>query len=171
MLNYFFKKFFKPFVWLQLFTVSNKIDRTCRCHTTYKRLHLPHLLKIRMDVKKNNWRTTMNKIFIFFLLAFSTKLNCEQRGTYFSELDKKENKYPLAISYDDVATVLWCGVKCLNDNCCAQFLYDKISKHCIGVHNFEKGFISFSQISGLSDKTELYRKGNNKTLIGMIYSQ
>lgn len=121
--------------------------------------------------KKNNWRTTMNKIFIFFLLAFSTKLNCEQRGTYFSELDKKENKYPLAISYDDVATVLWCGVKCLNDNCCAQFLYDKISKHCIGVHNFEKGFISFSQISGLSDKTELYRKGNNKTLIGMIYSR
>lgn len=113
----------------------------------------------------------MNKIFIFFLLAFSTKLNCEQRGTYFSELDKKENKYPLAISYDDVATVLWCGVKCLNDNCCAQFLYDKITKHCIGVHNFEKGFISFSQISGLSDKTELYRKGNNKTLIGMIYSQ
>lgn len=113
----------------------------------------------------------MNKIFIFFLLAFSRKLNCEQRGTYFSELDKKENKYPLAIFYDDVATVLWCGVKCLNDNCCAQFLYDKISKHCIGVHNFEKGFISFSQISGLSDKTELYRKGNNKTLIGMIYSQ
>lgn len=147
MLNYFFKKFFQPFVWIKLFTVGNKIDRTCRCHTTYKRLHLPHLLTIRMDVKKNNWRTAMNKIFIFFLLPFSTKLNCEQRGTYFSELDKKENKYPLAISYD------------------------KISKHCIGVHNFEKGFISFSQISGLSDKTELYRKGNNKTLIGMIYSQ
>lgn len=47
-----FKKYFQPFVWLQLFTVSNKIDRTCRCHTTYKRLHLPYLLTIRMDVKK-----------------------------------------------------------------------------------------------------------------------
>lgn len=136
MLNYFFKKFFQPFVWIKLFTVGNKIDRTCRCHTTYKRLHLPHLLKIRMDVKK-----------------------------------KTTEEQPWTKYYDDVATVLWCGVKCLNDNCCAQFLYDKISKHCIGVHNFEKGFISFSQISGLSDKTELYRKGNKKTLIGMIYSQ
>lgn len=107
----------------------------------------------------------MNKILIFFLLAFSTRLYCEQRGTYYSELDKRENKSPLAIFYDDVATVLWCGVKCLNDNCCAQFLYDKKSRQCIGVHNFEKGVISFSQIPGLSDKTEMYRKGNNKTFI------
>lgn len=113
----------------------------------------------------------MNKLLIFFLLSFSTRLYCEQRGTYYSELDKRETQYPYAMFYDDVTTVLQCGVKCINDNCCAQFLYDKISKQCIGVHNFERGVISFSQIPGLSDKTEMYRKGNNKTLIDMIYSQ
>lgn len=102
----------------------------------------------------------MNSLSICFLLAFSSLFNCEHRGIYYSELVKKEPNYSLAMFYDDAATVLWCGVKCYNDNCCAQFLYDKTSKKCLGLHNFEEGVISFSQISGLSDKTEQYRKGN-----------
>lgn len=103
----------------------------------------------------------MNSLSICFLLAFSSLFNCEHRGIYYSELVTKEPNYSLAMFYDDAATVLWCGVKCYNDNCCAQFLYDKTSKKCLGLHNFGEGVISFSQISGLSDKTEQYRKGNN----------
>lgn len=120
----------------------------------------------------------MKSLSICFLLAFSSLFNCEHRGIYYSELVKKEPNYSLAMFYDDAATVLWCGVKCYNDNCCAQFLYDKTSKKCLGLHNFGEGVISFSQISGLSDKTEQYRKGNKSfwhhklfTIINFIFDK
>lgn len=103
---------------------------------------------------------SMNCLSICFLLAFLSLFNCEQRGIYYSELIKNETISSLAMFYDDAATALLCGVKCFNDNCCAHFLYDKTSKKCLGLHNFEKSVISFSQIPGLSDKTEQYRKGN-----------
>lgn len=122
----------------------------------------------------------MNSLSICFLLAFSSLFSCEQRGIYYSELVpvKKETNSSVAMFYDDAATVLWCGVKCYNDNCCAQFLYDKTSKKCLGLHNFEEGVISFSQISGFSDKTEQYRKGNKMfwhhklfTIINFIFDK
>ncbi|XP_052694133.1 lectin BRA-3-like [Crassostrea angulata] len=101
----------------------------------------------------------MNCLSICFLLAFLSLFNCEQRGIYYSELIKNETISSLAMFYDDAATALLCGVKCFNDNCCAHFLYDKTSKKCLGLYSFEKSAISFSQIPGLSDKTEQYRKG------------
>lgn len=133
------------------------IDRICNTNIHNKRRHRLQQLTRTCGT---HYTQIMNSLSICFLLAFSSLFNCEHRGIYYSELVKKEPNYSLAMFYDDAATVLLCGVKCYNDNCCAQFLYDKTSKKCLGLHNFEEGVISFSQISGLSDKTEQYRKGN-----------
>lgn len=112
MLNYFFKKFFQPFVWIKLFTVGNKIDRTCRCHTTYKRLHLPHLLKIRMDVKKKQLKNNHEQNIHLFPSCFFDKVKLRtKRDLLFGTGQKRKQ-----ISISNIlwrccyCFVVWCQV-------------------------------------------------------------
>lgn len=102
------------------------------------------------------------RIYILFHFAFPCIINFELREMHFSEIDNKENNLSLTVFYQEVATVPACGVQCPNDECCALIIYDRISRQCFGVNFMENViyFYMYQKVLPLSDKTELYRKGN-----------
>lgn len=101
----------------------------------------------------------MTRLSILFLLTFSFIFYCEQREVYYSELANKEASSPLVVIYERASTVISCGAKCLNDKCCVRFIYNTISKQCMGVHSVEKDVYFYQQVPSLSSEMQQFRKG------------
>lgn len=101
----------------------------------------------------------MTRLSILFLLTFSFIFYCEQREVYYSELANKEASSSLVVIYEPASTVTSCGVKCFNDNCCVRFIYNTISKQCMGVHIVERDVYFYQQVPSLSSEMQQFRKG------------
>lgn len=107
----------------------------------------------------------MTRLSILFLLTFSFIFYCEQREVFYSDLANKEASPPLVVFYERALTVISCGVKCFNDNCCVRFIYNTISKQCMGVQVVERDVYSYQQVPSLSSEMQQFRKGKKKQFL------
>lgn len=97
----------------------------------------------------------MKKIVVYFFLAFSFRIFCEQRHFSFSFVKKEDINSSSAVFRQDAKTVLYCGVNCFNDNFCVGFGFITNSQHCFGLHDFTRD--GYSQpVQSTSDKIVWY---------------
>ncbi|XP_052694824.1 C-type mannose receptor 2-like [Crassostrea angulata] len=101
----------------------------------------------------------MKKIVVYFFLAFSFRIFCEQRHFSFSTVKKEDINSSSAVFCQDAKTVLYCGVNCFNDNFCVGFGFNTNSQHCFGLHDFEWDGYSYQPVQSTSDKIVWYRSG------------
>lgn len=106
----------------------------------------------------------MTRLLTLFLLTFSFLFYCEQREVFYSDLSNKEAPSSLVLFYEHAATVTSCGVKCFNDNCCVRFIYNTISKQCMGVHGMERDVYIYQQVHSWSSEMQQFRKGKKQIL-------
>lgn len=107
----------------------------------------------------------MTRLSIFFLLNFSFLFYSEQREVYYSDLSNKEAPSPLVVFYERASTVISCGVKCFNDNCCVRFIYNTIGKQCMGFHVMESDVYFYQQAPSWSSEMQQFRKGKKKQIL------
>lgn len=104
-----------------------------------------------------------------FLLMFLFIFYCEQREVYYSDLTNNEATSSLVVFYDRASTVTSCGVKCLNDNCCVRFVYNKMNKQCVGIHVLEKNGYSYQQVPPFLPVTQQFVKGKKHIFLKAQY--
>lgn len=102
----------------------------------------------------------MMQILLYFLIAFSFTIYCEQRHILFARVKKEEFNSSLSVIYEDVNSVLLCGATCFIDTVCDGFGFNTNSKHCFGVHGFESEGYSYQPVSSISEEVFWYRPGN-----------
>lgn len=105
----------------------------------------------------------MTRLSILFLLTFSFLLYCEQREVFYSDLANEDAPSPLVVFYERASTVISCGVKCFNYNCCVRFIYNTIGKQCMGFHVMESDVYFYQQAPSWSSEMQQFRKGKKKT--------
>lgn len=101
----------------------------------------------------------MKKIVVYFFLAFSFRIFCEQRHFSFSYVKKEDINLSSTVFHQDAKTDLYCGVKCFIDNFCVMFGFNTNSQHCFGLHDFEWDGYSYQPVQSTSDKIVWYRSG------------
>lgn len=107
----------------------------------------------------NYGRNIMTKLSNTFFLIVLFIFYCEQREVYYSDLANKEAPSSLVVFYERASTVTSCGVKCLNDNCCIRFIYNKMNKQSVGIHVLEKSGYSYQQVPPISPVAQQFVKG------------
>lgn len=102
----------------------------------------------------------MKEILVYYLIAFSFKIYCEQRQILYARVKKDDINSSLSVMYEGVNSVLHCSAKCFIDPLCDGFSFDANSKHCFGVHGFESEGYSYQPVPPISSEVFWYRSGN-----------
>lgn len=102
----------------------------------------------------------MKQSLLYFLIAFSFTIYCEQRHILFLRVKKEEFNSSLSVTYEDANSVLLCGATCFIDTVCDGFGFNTNSKHCFGVHGFESEGYSYQPVPSISEEVFWYRPGN-----------
>lgn len=89
----------------------------------------------------------MKEILVYYLIAFSFKIYCEQRQILYARVKKDDINSSLSVIYEGVNSVLHCS-------------FDANSKHCFGVHGFESEGYSYQPVPPISSEVFWYRSGN-----------
>lgn len=102
----------------------------------------------------------MKEILVYYLIAFSFKIYCEQRQILYARVKKEDINSSLSVIYEGVNSVLHSSAKCFIDPICDGLGFDTNSKHCFGVHGFESEGYSYQPVPSISEEVFWYRSGN-----------
>ncbi|XP_078330829.1 perlucin-like protein [Crassostrea virginica] len=98
---------------------------------------------------------------VFSFSFFFFQIFCEERYILYSTLEVQETKNSSLALFDfQGVSLIYCGSLCLAEYCCKEFIYDKGSMRCLGIHleDFERTAKN-NLITMGNEGMSTYRKG------------
>lgn len=92
------------------------------------------------------------------LVALSLEVLGQLRQVSYSIFDRTVNEGSLTILYW-TGSIFCCGVFCMKDGFCTEFLYNAEQSKCFGIHEENRKGYSYLNLIPNADEVQRFRKG------------